>query len=360
MAALVQTYPQQTSTITMLQTRPSSSSGPFQTGSQTQQRASQMARNMYNGGNTTSYRGQTSMAPMAPTAPYAFTTTPSLANGTNTPRQHTTTTPHLRQETRALSAPVLPSSQQSNGFNNQSRQRQLASSPNIIDTSDLNLNDESSQKISAGQRSLDLTLSDPRLIAGNSLKPSPDRYRRNHRRSETSSAAFGSPASGGSALPSGSGMATVGHLYNHPSQSMSSPAFASNPMMKASSKDDSVIGRQSTDQAKRYRRKSTLGNDEPSSHSVELRMQAPPPRTYASVVSTPYTPERQEVQPMQTNTRHETLHGRSGSDDSISSSRSTSRPSSVSRSCFIMISYLYDKEDSGTNTGNSLSEKQLT
>ena len=328
MAALVQTYPQQTSTITMLQTRPSSSSGPFQGGAQNQHRASQATRNMYNGGNTTSYRGQTSMAPVAP---YAFTATPSLSSGTNPLRQHPTSTPHLRQENRALSAPAIPFSQQPNAINNQFRQRPLAPSPNIVDTSDLSLNDGPSQKTSAGQRSLDLTLSDPRLTAGHSSKPSPDRYRRNHRRAETSSAALGSPSSGGSALPSGSGMATVGHLYNHPTQSMSSPAFASNNVLKASSKDDSNVNWQSADQAKRYRRRSTLGNDEPSSHSIEPRIQAPPPtRTYASVASAPYAPEKPESRPMPV---HDTLHGRNGSGDSASSSRSASRPSSVSQSC---------------------------
>ena len=336
MTALVQTYPQQTSTITMLQTRPSSSSGPFQAGGQNQQRASQMARNMYNTGNTTSYRGQTSMAPVAP---YAFTTTPSLASGTNPQRQNPTATPHLRQENRTLSAPVVPFSQQSNATNNQSRQRQLAPSPNIVDTSYLTLNDESLQQIGAGQRSLDLTLSDPRISTVHSSKPSPDRYRRNHRRSETSSAALGSPASGGSALPSGSGMATVGHLYNHPSHSMSSPAFASNTVKKVSSNDDGIVGRQSGDQAKRYRRRSTLGSEEPSSYSIEPRMQATPPtRTYASVVSTPYAPDKQETRFIATSNGHDTLHGRSGSDDSVSSSRSASRPSSVCTSQIVLLS----------------------
>lgn len=122
MAALVQSFPQQpSSTITMLQTRPTSSSGPFQSNNQSQlQRGSQMARNMYSGaggaggGNNTHYRGQSS-----PVAPYAFTTTPSLSSNGNPLRQNPTG-PHLRQENRTLSAPVNPVAQLP------SRQRQLA------------------------------------------------------------------------------------------------------------------------------------------------------------------------------------------------------------------------------------------
>ena len=340
MAALVQSFPQQpSSTVTILRTRPTSSSGPFQTNNQAQQqRGSQMTRNVYGGGagggNNAHYRGQSS-----PVAPYAFTTTPSFASNGNPLRQNPTG-PHLRQENRTLSAPVNPVSQLPTSPANQSRQRQLAASPTLVDSTEPISRDDSSVQLSrlsvSQMPALDLTLSDPRLTGGNAAiaasaaKPSPDRYRRNHRKSDTSSAALGSGT--GSAMPSGSGMATVGHLYNHPSQSLSSPAFSQSMAPKPVSKDDSAISRQSADPAKRYRRRSigTMGNDDLINFAPEPRPTPGPsqPRTYASVASTPYNPQKQESRPVHTNLRPGAFR-QNASDESISSSRSASRPSSV-------------------------------
>ena len=79
MAALVQTYPQQTTTVTMLQNRPSPNTTMMQ---QTQGHpshqlmggASQTPRAAYGGvTNHTGYRGSS-----GPVQQYAFTTTPSL------------------------------------------------------------------------------------------------------------------------------------------------------------------------------------------------------------------------------------------------------------------------------------------
>src|SRR5690348_13923275 len=85
MATLVHTFPQQTSTVTLLQPRPSSASAAFTTPShsplsQHQQfpRTQQMSRAPYNGvGNVGSYRG---LQVIQPVAPYAFTSTPSLTS----------------------------------------------------------------------------------------------------------------------------------------------------------------------------------------------------------------------------------------------------------------------------------------
>ena len=317
MAALVQPFPQSPSTVTMLQARPASSSGAFQTGSQQSQR-NQGARSAYNGGNVAPYRGPTSSTPVAP---YAFTSTPALATSQNS-------TPYLRQENRTLSAPAS-----SPAFGNQSpspsKQRQLAPSPILNDPSDSGLRSDTSARLSILSQPLDLSLSDPRITGNNTAKPSPDRYRRAHRRSETSSAALNSQATGGSAMPSGSGMATVGHLYNFPTHSASSPSFASSAPGGMVSKDDTAISR-SSDQAKRYRRRSlvSMGNEEPT--RVEARPQPPPQmRTYASVVSAPYNPQKQELPTINTSPRPNSTHGRNGSDHSSSSTKS-SRPSSVS------------------------------
>jgi hypothetical protein len=108
MTALVQSYPQQSSTVTMLQTRPSSASGILQNPAQGQghhqypSSSSQMHLAGYHGVNgigQTTYRGQTSMAPGAP---YPFT--PGLSINSLGPQQG----PYHRADMRASSAPVLP------------------------------------------------------------------------------------------------------------------------------------------------------------------------------------------------------------------------------------------------------------
>jgi len=96
----------------MLQTRPSSASGMLQTPSQNQGHhqyptsSAQMHRNSYHGISSsvgpTTYRGHTSMTPVAP---YAFTSTPSLTNF----RQPQG--PYLRTDQRTASAPVIPTGQ---------------------------------------------------------------------------------------------------------------------------------------------------------------------------------------------------------------------------------------------------------
>jgi hypothetical protein len=107
MTTLVQSYPQQSSTVTMLQTRPSSASGILPNPAQGQvhqysSSSSQMHLAGYHGitgvGQTT-YRGQTSMAPGAP---YSFI--PALSINSLRPQQG----PYPRADLRASSAPVLP------------------------------------------------------------------------------------------------------------------------------------------------------------------------------------------------------------------------------------------------------------
>ncbi|RFU26211.1 hypothetical protein B7463_g10115, partial [Scytalidium lignicola] len=102
MAALVQSYPQQSGTVTMLQTRPSSASGMLQ-GSQNQPNqyppnTNQSHRNSFHGmNNGIPVSGYRSPSPFTPIAPYAFKSTPSL----NTPPQR----PHLREDQKTHSAP---------------------------------------------------------------------------------------------------------------------------------------------------------------------------------------------------------------------------------------------------------------
>ena len=371
MAALVQSYPQQSSTVTMLQTRPSSASGPFQSRGQTQQQLqnSQMPRHVYNlntGSSlgTTSYRGQTSSTPVAP---YAFTSTPVLPNNGNPLRQNPTT-PHLRPESRTFSAPVIAHAQQpvSNTSSNQTRPRPPASYTPSQDSSIPISSQQGSTRDGSAvntQRvahnnprplsSIELTLPDfGSFNVGTPNKPPPDRYRRNHRRAETTVPTTNG-STGGSALPSGSGMATVGHLYNQPTFAPSShsqlpyrgPQLSPNQdhallygsQTKPVSQDDMNLPRQlSSEQAKRYRRRSVGGlevGDAPN-QQVDSQEQpsATPPTTkfYTVTGSSPYVPGQQDVRRSPNQQPPSSSHGRTDSGESNSSTRSNSRPSSVS------------------------------
>ncbi|RMD44499.1 hypothetical protein DV735_g645, partial [Chaetothyriales sp. CBS 134920] len=124
---------------------------------------------------------------------------------------------------------------------------------------------------------LDLTL--PTLVSSTSnttapAKPSPDRYRRNARRVDSTDSSSSSRLSTVSAIPSGSGMAAVGHLYNHPFQTSSSSTlsqpqtyrgstYAAPPVQarKASADDTALARSQGPELAARYRRRS-LGSIE--------------------------------------------------------------------------------------------------
>ncbi|MCJ1369348.1 bud neck involved protein [Loxospora ochrophaea] len=378
MAALVQTFPQQSSTVSMLHTRPSSSSGPFPNGGQIQpsSRLSQMPRTVYNGSSGSmsgvTYRGQPTMSPVAP---YAFTSTPGLTSGGNPLRQNPPI-PHLRQENRTSSAPVVPLTQQnpSTSSSNLNRQRQSTASPIVtIPSASLHaiekmpkgvtMDDSSIPTQRVGRvaarplSSIDLvspTIDLKPTTGATLVKSSPDRYRRGHRRAETSAATLNGPQSGGSALPSGSGMATVGHLYNHPHQSFSSPSLVSQSsyrgvsspshsenfsgfasQIRPTSKDDMNLHRPSSaERAKRYRRRSigSLDAGEFSSQATDVQPRQAPPqsRTYAAVLAGNKS-EQQEIRNSPVLQRPSSSHDRHGSSESSSSVRSSSRPSSAKR-----------------------------
>ncbi|KAJ5488401.1 hypothetical protein N7453_011855 [Penicillium expansum] len=100
MAALVQTIPQQSGTVPVLQTRPSSSSGTFSSPTQNQgSRIQTMSWTSFNAGNSGTYRAGHPVV-----APYAYS--PNMAQSTVQNRQ--SWTPHLRPEHRTFSAPTTP------------------------------------------------------------------------------------------------------------------------------------------------------------------------------------------------------------------------------------------------------------
>ena len=377
MTALVQTFLQPPSTVTMLQTRPSSASDTWDSVPSGQQhpRISQPPRNIYNtsvGGMATgSYRGHTSISPVAP---YAFTSTPVVNTVVNPLRQHPTA-PHLRQENRTSSAPVIPYTQMAshgiptNNGRYHSPQTTASSSSSSIDSSAVKAPYQ--ERISKDDSSIPAPRSDhisPRPLSSIELsssslatslspvslgKPAPDRYRRNHRRSETANVTSNS-SQGGSALPSGSGMATIGHLYNNPIQQSSKSALSTYPTYKGSlsplsqssggleagsvprllSRDDMNLHRQSSsEQAKRYRRRSisSLEAGEYTSQFSDLPGQPlAPTKTYASRLENPPLKEQKETWPSPGMQRPVSSHTPSASADSTNSSVTSPRPSSVS------------------------------
>jgi hypothetical protein len=316
MAALVQTLPAQTSTVTMLG-RPSSSGGYSPSGSHGQLR-NHPQPTRYNM-SSTGYRG---MPASGPVAPYAFTSTPQLPN--------LNSRPFALNSGRSISSPKAP---------------HPTASPSSQPLSSTTL-----PQIDAGNR---LSLGLPAIPTGSLMgspqlspslptapasKPSPDRYRRTVRRSEGEAGM--QRVTGGSALPSGSGMAAVGSLYNHPTQSSSTPSLGSQQSHRLSmhssssqstkpSLDDLQLARpQHADLAARYRRRS-FGSIETAglNHASDSQDTASPhPNTFVSSAQVAATPQLAMEPPRPIHHRH------TSSSDSVSSARSgrSSRPGSVS------------------------------
>ena len=359
----------------MLQTRPSSQEAfHSQTPVQAHQRYSPMPRATQNtsagGMPTGNYRGQTTTASAAP---YAFQPPQRLQHGQNPLGQHPTGMAHPPLGNRTASAPVVPMLQ----ANTQATVTSSRPRPPAVNAGSTPLNpsypgpwpgqSQSGLKESPtitnfppmqNPQSLSMVnLNPPAMTYANVAKSSPDRYRRNHRRSEVGGPLnSNNPVQGGSALPSGSGMATVGHLYTHPTQTTSTPALTSYPsyqgapnastlqgkdydpmgQQRAASKDDMNVQRQSSSElAKRYRRRS-ISSIEAKDYGAELQA-APPaqPKTYAAMLAGPAPSERKENRPPPPAAaveRPASSHGRQTSNESSSSGRSSSRPSSV---CFL-------------------------
>ncbi|KAF9887425.1 bud neck involved protein [Aspergillus nanangensis] len=213
---VILTIPQQSSTVSVLQTRPSSSSGTFTSSSQSQpqsSRGSGMSWNTYNpAASSGSYRVGHPVV-----APYAFTSTPNLSSPTNPPNRQSLS-PHLRPEHRTSSAPQVSLNHPYTGVNsrhvhnlaagsvstsssNSSVQsyvskddtaipsRQLRSEPVLRPLSTANLPSPPSSF---------MNISSP-----TPARPSPDRYRRGSRRPDSVAGTLPTPtmASGSRPLP---------------------------------------------------------------------------------------------------------------------------------------------------------------
>ncbi|KAI1816089.1 hypothetical protein GGS20DRAFT_270344 [Poronia punctata] len=235
MAALVQTYPQQSGTVTLLQTRPGSASGIMPGSSQghSGQAFGNTQRNAYHGpqgsmGGQVGYRTGTA----APVQPYAFTSTPSLANNGQMPQ-------YGGQRTSSGTAvPTLPAMTDA---------RLQASS------------------VPATRPQVNSTTPQPTFAQAASSKAAPERYRRPALKQTESSPSLSQAqqAQGPSpAFPSGPGVATAVHLYNPRTMPRTQANVVNRPQsaygaLSGTTMDDMHLHRHTTDEeAKKFRRRS--------------------------------------------------------------------------------------------------------
>ncbi|KAI1097964.1 hypothetical protein F4804DRAFT_142657 [Jackrogersella minutella] len=273
MAALVQTYSQQSGTVTLLQTRPSSASGMMPGPSGTQPNPAYMSnsqRTSYHGlsnsvgGGPTVYRGNAS----APVQPYAFTATPSLANGGQ-----------WQQYGTYRSSTSVPTMQMADpNASARSRHQTNSNAPgnnNGHPTMPTVMSQDDSRAVSMpGPRPqlapLNASSNQPTFAQVVAAKATPERYRRpSPRYTDSSPGVMQTPQPQGSAAPSGSGMATVVHLYNPRSMpdrktgapknsttSNSRPHSAYGSMAGTAMDDMQLYRHPTEEEAKRFRRRS--------------------------------------------------------------------------------------------------------
>ncbi|KAH9238880.1 hypothetical protein K456DRAFT_1828113 [Colletotrichum gloeosporioides 23] len=327
MAALVQTYPQQTSTVT-LQTRSSGNMMPAQAQANQQYMAAQQAQRNFSGASGV-HRGSN-----APIQPYAFTSTPSL-NTTGQWQQY-------GNGYRTASSPAVPTQGMVQGHDG-NRSRHTGSSSvsysHNMGTSQGGSRDDSA--IPAARTNPQAQRPQSAYLAGSTTpqmtfaqaagaKTTPDRYRR---------PALQQQQPRQTSAPSGSGMATVSHLYNAPGSNDQKSAsvrsrnasFQSRPSSYYGAVDDMQLNRPAEDTMRLRRR---------SMHSLDSADYPKPltPQEFAQSeessrpdrVPTPKNNERSLrmvsslAPPTDTN-----MHVRNGSAESVASSRSShSRPSS--------------------------------
>lgn len=351
MAALVQTYTPQTATVAMLHTRPNSASGMLQShqGQQYHQpQGGSQSRNSYHGGlgGPVVYRGS-----VGPVQPYAFTSTPSL--------NQTVQWQPPAAYNRTSSASAVPTTHSFDQVYNNGRSRYLtsASMTNLPTSSSLGLSmggsrDDSSISATATRRTA-TTFTPPH---GQPAKPSPERYRRPAPRSAETPAStphgHGQQPQG-SAPPSGSGMTSVNHLYNQRSEQQRRNSFVGAIPDRMADEGVQVTGAFSAaDAARRVRRRSL-----PALDSAEFLKPLTPLQIDLPGIKQPEESNRLEQplssqRPKSAGREHQqkparavnltandaaavqktkAAHGRTGSSDSRTSSRSSnSRPSSVS------------------------------
>lgn len=315
MAALVQTIPQQNGTVTLLQTRPASSSGPnFVSASQISQppliRSHTMSLSTYNGvNNSASYRNTQSI----PVAPYAFTSTPGLVSGNAALRQPLPSSAQGPLNSVPPRLPYLAAGSVSSSSSNSSRRSYISQDDSIL-SSRRRTDDLSPRPLST----VNLSTTPPFSISSPaSAKPSPDRYRRGNRRTDN---AIGSQ----SPNPQGSTPAVAPvpskSVSYDPSVNATTTAQPSRPSkaiqghVRVSSADDTRQEKpQSTELAKRYRRRSWASLDAAGAYGAT----EPTPSNASLFAPLP------ELKFAEERPRPRSAHSHNGSTDSVHSVRSS-------------------------------------
>lgn len=284
MAALVQTIPQQTGTVPLLQTLPTTSPSSFTTSTQVPQhpgsRIQTMAWNSYNtSGTSGSLRGT------GVVAPYAFTSTPTLSAPTSPSSRQSSWAPQLRPDHRSTSSVPSTSSSASNlGSDSKSSHHAAAGSVSSSSSSSLRFHisakDDSvlpsKTAASEGLRPLSIAGVSPGPSVNTSsptvAKPSPDRYRRGNRRTESTAS---NPAAGLAASPS-LPILTVDDQASHGASPAPSTFATSRPPghHRVASADGIVRSDKSStpELAKRYRRRSWATMDTATLANLPLQM----------------------------------------------------------------------------------------
>lgn len=344
MAALVQSYPQQSGTVTMLQSR--NGSGPAIMPSQPQQsqqygvpqqQQNQQQRSYHAGsvGNNApmSYRGSA-----APIQPYAFTSTPNL-NTTNQRQAH----PNFRASSSSA-VPTTHTFVDQNGYP-RSRHNTNASLPNLpMNMAPGGTRDDTAIPPPLARRGSGTPRPQSAYFSSSTVQTSftsaapaksqPDRYRRASQRGPESGSSSQQGQSGGSAPPSGSGMAAVSHLYTpQPSKERRpSPSSLNRPnsfyARVPGTVDDMQLGR-NPDESKRFRRRSMPALDavEVPKSLAALDLKKPEKSPTDRPSSKGGDKDKMKTARLVTTT----TNVKNGSSESLVSSRSSnSRPSSVS------------------------------
>ncbi|OLN93902.1 Protein BNI4 [Colletotrichum chlorophyti] len=328
MAALVQSYPQQTSTVT-LQSRSSANMIPAQAQANQQYMAAQQTQRNFSGGMpaTGMYRGSN-----APIQPYAFTSTPSL--NTNGQWQQ------YSGNYRTASSPAVPTQGMIQGHDtNRSRHAGSSSQSNVAYSQAMGTSKGGSRDDSAIPAARTNSLA-PRpqsaFLAGNTTqqmtsaqtsgtKTTPDRYRR---------PAVQQQQPRQTSAPSGSGMATVSHLYNAPGpndqKSVSvrsrNSSFQGRPNSYYGAVDDMQLNaQQPAEDSKRLRRRSmhSLDSADYPKPLTPQEFSHPEQSCRPDRVPTPKNNEKtlrivSNLAPPVNNN----MHARNGSAESLASSRS--------------------------------------
>ncbi|KJZ72879.1 hypothetical protein HIM_07642 [Hirsutella minnesotensis 3608] len=312
MAALVQTYPQQTGTVTMLQTRPSSNSGIMspnqQHGShQYMANSSQSPRSPYHNTGSSGYRSNT-----APVQPYAFTSTPNL-NQTLSWQQYGS----YRANSLSLAPGALMHDQNAN---HRIQHPSNASAANTAYSHSFGVSHAGSRDDSAlsmlrnagstpRPQSVLSVHTQPSFSSGTPGRNAPDRYRRpsggtHHARSQSSTAPVSMPMTNASQLYA----AQANHRY-------SVPQFPSRGMPGTSLDDMHIQNRSFQHDARRTRRRSM--------HNIELPDGHKPPSSIGDGSRSEKSSKQSHLSPQAA------AHTRKHSSESSSSTRSSHSHKSI-------------------------------